>query len=232
MHKYIIKFTKDGYIKYISHLDMLRIFKRALKKTGIKLGYSEGFNPHPKISFAQPLTLGFSSDCELLEMETISELTPKEISNKLNLVLPEGIEIISCMEADLKTCPIASTVDAAEYEVIFNLKEPSENPGKMLCEYMIQDEIFGMKRQKKTKKYIPINIKTKIRKIEIINKVTNSDFDSDDLILKMLLDCGNISNLNPELVIATFLQFSGLKCEKYNVDVKRKNIIFTNNLQF
>ena len=70
--RYVLKFTKSGYVKYISHLDLLRLFKRAFKKTGLTLKYSQGFNPHPKMGFAQPLSLGYSSICELIEYETIS----------------------------------------------------------------------------------------------------------------------------------------------------------------
>ena len=66
-NKYVLKFTKDGYAKYTSHLDLLRFFKRAFRKSGIALSYSQGFNPHPKLGFAQPLSLGYASSCELLE---------------------------------------------------------------------------------------------------------------------------------------------------------------------
>ena len=58
MSRYVIKFSKEGNIRYISHLDLLRLFKRSFKRVGIKLQYSQGFNPHPKMSFAQPLSLG------------------------------------------------------------------------------------------------------------------------------------------------------------------------------
>ena len=66
MNRYVMKFYKDGYVKYTSHLDLLRIFKRSFKKTGLALQYSQGFNPHPKMGFAQPLSLVYTSKCELI----------------------------------------------------------------------------------------------------------------------------------------------------------------------
>src|SRR5659263_497609 len=57
MYRYIVKFSKFGYIKYISHLDLMRLFKRSFKRMGVKLEYSQGFNPHPKMGLAQPLFL-------------------------------------------------------------------------------------------------------------------------------------------------------------------------------
>ena len=71
MNRYFMIFSKTGYIKYISHLDMLRLFKRAFKRTGIALEFSHGFNPHPKMGFAQPLSLGYTSLGEYIEFETV-----------------------------------------------------------------------------------------------------------------------------------------------------------------
>ena len=56
MSRYVLKFRKFGYVKYISHLDLLRVFKRTFKKTDLQLRYSQGFNPHPRMGFAQPLS--------------------------------------------------------------------------------------------------------------------------------------------------------------------------------
>ena len=81
--KYVIKFEKTGVICYTSHLDILKVFKRSFKRADIRLDYSKGFNPHPKMGFAQPLSLGYSGYCEYLEFETIDESkSPEEIDRK------------------------------------------------------------------------------------------------------------------------------------------------------
>ena len=85
-NRYVIKFSKMGYVKYTSHLDLLRTFKRAFKKTQLGLRYSQGFNPHPKMGFAQPLSLGYASRCELIEFE-LSE--PCETAEILRRMKPE-----------------------------------------------------------------------------------------------------------------------------------------------
>ena len=71
MFKYVMTFSKTGTICYTSHLDLMRMFKRAFKRGGIKLAYSQGFNPHPKLGFAQPLSLGYEGMKELMEFETV-----------------------------------------------------------------------------------------------------------------------------------------------------------------
>ncbi len=99
MFKYILTFSKTGNICYISHLDLMRLFYRAIKRSGIKLGYSKGFNPHPKMSFAQPLSLGYTGLNELMEMETEEEYEPDIIRQRLAELMPEGLEIKACVRA-------------------------------------------------------------------------------------------------------------------------------------
>jgi radical SAM-linked protein len=96
MNKYVVRFYKGGNIRYISHLDLMRLFKRAFKRAGIKLQYSLGFNPHPKISFAQPLSLGYTSSSEYMEFETQLAYSTDLIIEKLNSLMPEGLGILSC----------------------------------------------------------------------------------------------------------------------------------------
>ena len=74
MSRYVLKYTKEGYMRYISHLDTAQLFRRAFSRINVRLKHSEGFNPHPKLSFMQPLSLGYSSTGEYLEFT--SELPP------------------------------------------------------------------------------------------------------------------------------------------------------------
>ena len=83
MPRYVARFEKGGYTKYISHLDLLRVFKRAFKVMGLDIRYSNGYNPHPKMSFAQPLSLGYSSLCEYLEFETITPHDPESLFSSI-----------------------------------------------------------------------------------------------------------------------------------------------------
>ena len=77
MIRYIMQFSKTGTSCYISHLDLVRVFHRAFKRAGIKLEYSKGFNPHPKMGFAQPLSLGYTGMREYIEFETEEEHAPE-----------------------------------------------------------------------------------------------------------------------------------------------------------
>lgn len=223
MYRYVIRFTKEGYIRYTSHLDMLRLFKRAFKRAGIALSFSHGFNPHPKMGFAQPLSLGYTSRCELLEFETASEEDPAAMKAALAAMMPEGIEILSCrpLTADVKS--LAAATREAVYRVVFPVASDPARDRKLTADYLAQTEILAEKRQKKTKKLVQADIRPKIRGIEVL--------EEERLTLELCLDSGSASNLSPEQVIATFTAFAGLDVPRYDVEVERVSLKFDRNLQ-
>ena len=224
-NRYAIKFSKDGYVKYTSHLDLLRMFKRAFKKTGLGLKYSQGYNPHPKMGFAQPLSLGYSSRCELIEFETEMPHTTGEIMEKMRGEMPDGIKLLSCFELDEKIKSLASDAEAAEYKIWIPTEHTEEVLKSFLATYLNKNEITALKRQKKTKKMEPVNIRHMIRELEI-SKV------GEFAMIKALLDCGSKSNCSPELVISSFCSHCDIDTPRYEMEVKRINLIFVNNLQF
>ena len=91
-----LQYTKQGNMKLISHLDINRLFLRALRRAGLKPKYSEGFHPHPKLSFALPLGLGHESVCELADITFSDAVTAEQVKSRLNAVLPEGCRIVAC----------------------------------------------------------------------------------------------------------------------------------------
>ena len=96
MGKLRLLFAKEGRAVYISHLDLLRTFQRVFLRQGLVLRHSQGFHPHPILSFALPLPVGQSSVCELLDFEVTDELDGKDLPEKLNRFMPEGIRARDC----------------------------------------------------------------------------------------------------------------------------------------
>ena len=106
--KYIIEFRKTGVMCFTSHLDIMKVFKRSFKRGGIKLAYSQGFNPHPKMGFAQPLSLGYEGLSEFIEFETAKEYdaegeggasAAEGILETMRGMMPEGLELLAIKEA-------------------------------------------------------------------------------------------------------------------------------------
>ena len=159
--KYVIRFQKTGVICYTSHLDIMKVFKRSFKRAGIKLAYSQGFNPHPKMGFAQPLSLGYESLDEYIEFETADSVmsgsaavsSKEEILEKMRELMPGGLELLSIEEARHNKTLAANTI-AAGY--VIEIPMPEKRPAgwplaaqEMWDAYMGQKEILTLKKQKK-----------------------------------------------------------------------------------
>lgn len=96
MDKLRLRFEKTDRAVYISHLDLMHTMQRAFSRAGYELKYSEGFNPHPQISIALPLSVGASSLCEIMDFKLTQDVDISEIPAKLSAVMPEGIRVMDC----------------------------------------------------------------------------------------------------------------------------------------
>ena len=188
MYKYAVGFSKTGTICYTSHLDIMRLFNRVIKRAGIKLAYSHGFNPHPKMVFAQPLSLGYTGLNEYIEIETTEDHEPGYIAEKLSELMPPGLDIKGCERMAEGRKTLAAMTVAAEYMIEIPLAEPVDmSDGEIAELYMSQDRIITLKKQKKKKKVpVEIDIKPMIRQLQVSQQ--------DGLIvIDTVLDSGSIS---------------------------------------
>lgn len=225
MPRYVAKFEKGGYTKYISHLDLLRVFKRAFKVMGLDIKYSNGFNPHPRMSFAQPLSLGYSSLCEYLEFETIDSHDPESLRDDLANNLPRDLIINELFEFDSEVKTLAAESDACEYKIFIPYEGTEDEFTELFSSYMSQDRITALKKMKKTKTLEEVDIKDKIRSWEVYK-------EGNTAVIDCILDSGSHSNLSPELIIKSFLDFSKLPLKRWDLEVQRVQQFFTDRIQF
>ena len=101
-----LRFSKTGRAVYISHLDLMQTMQRAFSRAGYALKYSEGYNPHPLISIALPLSVGAASRCELMDFRLREEADLSGLPARLTAALPEGIEVLAAYEAERKCAGI------------------------------------------------------------------------------------------------------------------------------
>jgi len=162
--KFRMRYSKVEYGRYISHLDLIRVFERTCRRANIPALYSEGFNPHPKFSYAPPLTLGFSSESEYMDIE-VEENFNGNLKELFNKHLPEGIHINDVKEIILPVESLDNTIQFAEYEV--ELPDRSVNHSefeKELESFLKREEIIV---QRKTKgKIRTVNIRPYIKSIQ------------------------------------------------------------------
>jgi len=222
MAKYLLTFEKKDMMKYLSHLDLLRLFKRAFRSAEVNLLFSEGFNPHPRMAFGQPLSLGYESLEEWLEIETEDDLKLDFVQDKINQYLPPGIQITGIKKQNDGNKSIASTCQEAHYQIILPIGPCPLDADNLLDSFMTQKEILVEKSSKKHKEVKLVNIKPMIRSVTLSR-------EDDFLIMKADLDAGSQSNLSPELLIQGFLRFSQLQIPRHQIKVLRTKLIFQNN---
>ena len=162
-----VRFAKYGAVKFIGHLDVLRYFQKAVRRSGLKIAYSQGFHPHQIMSFASPLGVGITSEGEYMDMELTAEYTPQEIVDALNSAMVEGFTVLSARilpepENGRKRETAMSLVTAADYLV--TVKENDSFLGTKSLEELNEawTRFVGQKSISVTKKVKKSNTETEV----------------------------------------------------------------------
>ena len=223
MTKYLLRFNKRDNMRFLSHLDLGRLFKRAIKRADIDVNFSEGFNPHEKINIVHPLSLGFESDGEYFEITTNTNYDVDELLGLMNIGMPHGLSFYTGRVVDEKN-NYSNLSDASLYDVRI-VMTASEYGLIDLNSFLNQDEIIVKKRDKKTKKYIEKNVKS------FVYRIDDKGYKDDVLNLSLLLRTAPNETLNPiNLVNALLLYFDLSHCEE--VKITRKDILANRNGQY
>lgn len=126
MIKYRMCLTKGEELRFISHLDYAEVIRRAILRAKLPVNYSEGFNPHMKMTFLAALALGVTSDAEYMDVELTDELSPADIEAKLQAQLPNGVKLISVKNVDINCPTRKAQPDMAIYKIVVPLN-PDED---------------------------------------------------------------------------------------------------------
>lgn len=221
-----IKFSKGEEVKYISHLDMVRVFIRAMRRARIPVAFSEGFVAREKISFSHSLPLGLTSKSEYADIEFSNFINPGELKEILNKELPPGLRVEEAEIVSLKSKSLMATFDCAEYEVkLSDLRCQIADVRERISKFLKQKEII-IKR--KTKKGIrEIDIRPLILKLELRDFISDNQRFIDPRskhykeirALKMLLKI----KVRPREVAKTLLNLS--REETLRLAIERKDLL-------
>lgn len=111
----IASFYKHDEVRFVSHLDMQRLFQRAFRRAGLPLSYSKGFNPHPLLSFATALSVGYTSECEYFDVFLDEKIDADEFRSRVNAVLPEGVAVTKAVDAGEMKASLTTLMRSADY---------------------------------------------------------------------------------------------------------------------
>lgn len=204
-----IFYTKGGRMRFVSHLDMTRFMIRMLRKAGLPIWYTEGFHPHAYVTFALPLSLGFESDYEVMDIRLEDDTYPIEsVCEKLNEVFPEYVRAFASAEPQQK----AGKIGFARFSIAFSDNGALAEP---LRKFLAEKQIICSKRTKKGD-FKEIDIAPKIYEAEIVK--------GENTVLNVLLPAGGQDNINPELLCTAFFAVSS---EYYPYLITRTQIFNT-----
>ena len=214
MHKLRLKFSKNGPIKFIGHLDVMRYFQKAIRRAEIDIKYSEGFSPHQVISFAQPLSVGATSDGEYMDMTVNTMASCEDIMNRLNAVMNEGISILAVEELSDSSEKAMTAAYAAKY--IIKFRESLKPDFDWIADfkaYLLQDKLPAIKKTKSGEK-----------EIDMKPMIFDYSFDEEHESVTMLLSMSSLATLKPALLFGGFMKSKGLELDNSALDLHRVDI--------
>lgn len=212
--KILCKFTKLGYLKFISHLDLVDLFQRTLFQNKVDVKFSEGFNPHPRMSIAYPLPLGIESNSEYMEIYLNSEVDLDDFVNKMNERLPIGIKIVEAKYDDDESISnkVKSVVYAFKLLNTFYDKNKDIDIAKELGKVNAMDIVEIERKRKKGKKriFVKENAKDYLNRLEL----------KDDAIYAYI-KMSEQGSLKPALVFDILNNYTDIVMDELDIDLER-----------
>lgn len=192
-----IKFAKEGTMKFIGHLDIMRYFQKVMRRADVDIRYSEGFSPHQIMSFASPLGVGLESRGEYVDIEVLSTDSSTEMLRRINENMVEGMEALSYRVLPDDAGNAMSLVAAADYEVRFRAGYAPKNLDGFFAgipAFLAKEEIMIIKKTKKGER--EVNIRPQIYRMEA----------RPDHTVFLQIATGSAANLKPDAVLRAYAE--------------------------
>lgn len=204
-----IKFAKEGIMRFIGHLDMMRYFQKAFRRSGIDIQYSQGYSPHQLISFAAPLGVGLTSTGEYMDIVMGDCPSSDELVRRINEQMVDGVRILSAVALPDDSKNAMSIVTTADYRITFRENmAPDFDLASAIESFMAQDEIIVTKKTKKSEKTMDI-------------KPMIHCFKTDGEGCFMNVATGSTQNLKPEQVMTTLYRFMDRELDTFSIYIHR-----------
>jgi len=214
-----IKYRHSEELRFIAHLDLLRAFERALRRAGLPVASSRGFNPRPRLTWAAPLPLGFVSEMELVDCLLEQPLPPSEFAARLAVQLPPGLTLLSVEEVPRSAPSLPATLRQMRYSVRVPDWLPNENAREAVERALAAPQIERPKRPKgRQMARGSYDLRPRIIDLEVLKRERGVE-------LEMLLCAGENDTARPEEVLAA-LGYTGSSAL-----ITRTDMIFADQLQ-
>ncbi|MDA8235290.1 MAG: TIGR03936 family radical SAM-associated protein [Clostridia bacterium] len=218
-----MEFAKGDGVRFVSHLDTMKTFERAIRRAALPIAFSEGFNPHPKLSFGSALAVGVTSDGEYVDIELSRAVAAGEVMKALNASLPPGFRISKAAEVSQEAPALMAVLNRADYLVTGKITGSwsQAQMEQVILEFLQRDEAVIEKWSKKGAKEVDL-------RPGILN--LSGGLENDTVRLEMSVMAGSEKNIRPEEVIAALVKYQNLPIDPQGVKIHRKRLyIFKDN---
>ncbi|HHW44228.1 MAG TPA: DUF2344 domain-containing protein [Desulfotomaculum sp.] len=218
MPRYRIEFKKDGPARYISHLDLVRTLERVMRRAGLPLAFSRGFNPHPRFSLGAPLPVGVRGEREYLDLELAGDLPAVEVQRRLADKLPPGLAVTGVWPVPPGAPALMATLQGATYRVAAPLAGdlPAWDLQHLLQEFLAAPEIIVCRKTKDGGEK-NVDIRPGIRAL-------SGRVEDERVVLEMDLQAGSRGNVRPEEVVRALAERGGLPVLVEEMDITRTGL--------
>ena len=230
-----MRFSKSGTMKFIGHLDVMRYFQKAFRRAGLDMLYSQGYSPHPLLSFAQPLGIGLTSDGEYLDLQLASSGASAEMIARINEVMTPEMQIESFVRLPDESKTSMALVAAADYRIArkdWYETENIEGLSEQLASFLSRQEIRVVKKTKKGESELdlrPFLYQAAVTAEEggswqgqtWVSRPSRAEEYENGQVLYLRLAAGSEINIKPELVMETFLQTLGQSYQPFAWQIHR-----------
>ena len=214
-----IWFKKMGMSRYVSHLDLMRAMTRTVRRAKLPLWYTEGFNPHPYMTFALPLSLGMESLCESMDVRIEGDITNEGIFDLLKGAMPPGIELTAV------TDPVhdPKVIALGEFDILFDADKNAEALAAVIKDMLSQDSLIVQKLGKKGRHKV-------LKDIDLMEHIKEYSVGvmGERVKLSVTLPAGSTTNINPSLLADEIVKNN----EGVSYTLVRKQLMLENGEKF
>lgn len=198
------RYSRDEPLEFLSHLEILRVFQRAIRRAGLNPSYTEGFHPRMKMVFAYPMGVGILSDVEFVDIELQNITSPGKVLKKINLKLPCGIRLLEATEIGKKFGKLPQMLRLAKYQVKLS-KSISDKLQEQIKKILESKEFLVLKKDKK---------------VNLLDFVKNISIGNDKKMLHMEIKIKTVGSIKPEIIL------DSLKINKEDVEYIKREALF------
>jgi len=189
-----VTFAKGPRLKYISHLDLMLAWERALRRAGVPLAYSQGFHPQARLQLASGLPLGYTGAAEMMDVILDEPLSPADFIANLRPVLPEGLTVTAVEEVAVKSPSLQSALRQAEYRVVVETSLPADELAARVADLLAADRLEQQRVRKQQMETFDLR--------PLVADVQSEAVGGGQAVLWMRLSAGQRGNVRPDAVLS------------------------------